>query len=366
MGEASHPGLPRRLFLQSSRRHRSRSRGDPTQIVSSDEEPLAPTARDSTVFTGSTVPASFHALLEVGVQEFLPSVPTIPASSRALEEAGVQVALTVADPSPVDSSMVVEQGGHHGHGRFPVMAMDADDSDVPEGSQHDSLMEALERDLEARTAVDSVESDTESVLSSEREGWSDHEEGTEVPATVEDREVHEEVHVNPACREAFVTLDTVDLCRMFRRRAHVMKTVPIFLKGAFTSALRMALSEVQAGIERDSEIRIVRGWKLFMALPRMLLHRPGRGGLISKNKLKERVAQFSRGDWLTLLRQSESTAEEASRAACPSEADTRGHSGEEGREGCHSSADGRDFFWTFGIGGSSIGSWKQGNQGSSV
>ena len=65
-----------------------------------------------------------------------------------------------------------------------------------------------------------------------------------------------------------------------------MKTVPIFLKGAFTSALRMALSEVQAGIERDSEIRIVRGWKLFMALPRMLLHRPGRGGLISKNKLE--------------------------------------------------------------------------------
>ena len=88
MGEASHPGPPRRLFLQSSR-HRSRSRGDPTQIeVSSDEEPLVPTARDSTVFTGSIVPASFHALLEVGVQEFLPSVPTIPASSRALEEAG--------------------------------------------------------------------------------------------------------------------------------------------------------------------------------------------------------------------------------------------------------------------------------------
>ena len=49
------------------------------------------------------------------------------------------------------------------------MAMDADDSDVREGSQHDSLMEALGRDLEARTAVDSVESDTESVLFSERE-----------------------------------------------------------------------------------------------------------------------------------------------------------------------------------------------------
>ena len=34
-------------------------------------------------------------------------------------------------------SIVVEQGGHQGHGRFAVLAMDADDSDVSEGSQHD-------------------------------------------------------------------------------------------------------------------------------------------------------------------------------------------------------------------------------------
>ena len=183
-------------------------------------------------FAGSIVLASFHALLEVGVQEFLPSGPTILASSRALEEARVQVVLIVADPSSVGSSVVVERGGHQGHGNFAVMATDADDSDVPEGSQHDSLMEALERDLEApRTAVDSVESDTESVMSSEREGWSDHEEGTEAPATVEDREVHEEVHVNPTCRKTFVTLDTVDLCQVFFRRAQVVKTVPKFVEG---------------------------------------------------------------------------------------------------------------------------------------
>ena len=33
--------------------------------------------------------------------------------------------------------------------------------------------------------------------------------------------------------------------------------------------------EVQAGVKTDSEVRIVRGWKLFMALSRMLLRRPG-------------------------------------------------------------------------------------------
>ena len=101
----------------------------------------------------------------------------------------------------------------------------------------------------------------------------------------------------------------------------------------------MALGEVQAGFERDSE----RGWKLFMALPRMLLHRPGRGGLISKNKLKERVAQFSKGDWLTLLRWSESIAEEASRAVCRRRG-TRVDTLERMAEGCHSGADARTNF----------------------
>ena len=189
----------------------------------------------------------------------------------------------------------------YSQGRVAVLAMDAEDSDVPEGSQHDLLMEVLERDLEGQgTAVDPIEFDTESVMS-ERDDWSEIDEGTEPPATVEDREVHEEVHVNPACRAGFTTLDTVNMCQVFRRRASVMKIIPSFWKGAFTSALRMALMEVQAGIETDSEVRIVRGWKLFMALPRMLLRRPGPGSLVAKSKLKERVAMFSRGEWLTLL-----------------------------------------------------------------
>ena len=42
----------------------------------------------------------------------------------------------------------------------------------------------------------------------------------------------------------------------------------------------------------------------------------------------------------------------------PSEADTRGHSGEEGREGCHSGVDGRDF-WMFGIGAPGSGATRE-------
>ena len=144
--------------------------------------------------------------------------PTIPASSRALEEAGVQEALTVVDPTSGSPSVVVERVGDqdYSQGRVAVLAMDAEDSDVPEGSQHDLLMEALARDLEGQgTSVDPIESDTESVMS-ERDGWSEIDEGTEPPA---DREVHEEVHVNPACRAGFTSLDTVDMCQVFRRRA---------------------------------------------------------------------------------------------------------------------------------------------------
>ena len=44
-----------------------------------------------------------------------------------------------------------------------------------------------------------------------------------------------------------------------------------------------------------------RGWKLFMLLPRMLLCRPPRGGLIPRKRLEERLAAFNAGDWVTLI-----------------------------------------------------------------
>ena len=47
------------------------------------------------------------------------------------------------------------------------------------------------------------------------------------------------------------------------------------------------------------------GWKLFLLLPRMLLHRPGRGGNISKTKLTSRFDDFSAGRWDVLISASE-------------------------------------------------------------
>ena len=44
-------------------------------------------------------------------------------------------------------------------------------------------------------------------------------------------------------------------------------------------------------------LRASRGWKLFLLLPRLLLHRSPRGGKIPKAQLQRRMEAFSRGDW---------------------------------------------------------------------
>ena len=83
-----------------------------------------------------------------------------------------------------------------------------------------------------------------------------------------------------------------------------MRSVPHFLKGPFRNAPRLALEEAVS----EELIRQERGWKL---LPRMLLHRPPRGGLIAKDKLHERFQSFTRGEWLMLLEASGRFDEEA-------------------------------------------------------
>ena len=94
-----------------------------------------------------------------------------------------------------------------------------------------------------------------------------------------------------------------------------MKSVPRFLRGPCRTALRIALTEVLEGIDRGDVTRQVRWWKLLLLLPRMLLHRPPRGGLISKEKLGKRLDMFARGEWIELLTASAWCDEEASVAS---------------------------------------------------
>ena len=115
-------------------------------------------------------------------------------------------------------------------------------------------------------------------------------------------------------QEAFASLDVVELKSVFSRRAHLLRTIPFILKGAFRSALRTTLDEVIAGRDQGNESRMTRGWKLFMFLPRLLLHGPARGGMVPRKKL-ERVSCFQEGMWLRLLEESQSCEAQAHQAS---------------------------------------------------
>ena len=137
------------------------------------------------------------------------------------------------------------------------------------------------------------ESDTESVFQSTPDQSGD-EEIARVPETVV-------VEVTRATQAAFLSLDSVDLTVMFKTRASVMRSPPKFLRGAYKSAMRVALHEWEAGEVVQSETRKSRAWKLFIWLFRTLLFKPPRGGLVAKSKMVERFKFISDGRWEDLL-----------------------------------------------------------------
>ena len=98
-------------------------------------------------------------------------------------------------------------------------------------------------------------------------------------------------------------LDEIDLVEQFQRRPVIMRSVPVVMKGSFKAAMRLAIDEVADGVAAHDEDKQERGWKLFLLLPRMLLQRPPRGGLVPKSKLQERLRRFAIGDWIGLLQE---------------------------------------------------------------
>ena len=108
-------------------------------------------------------------------------------------------------------------------------------------------------------------------------------------------------------RGAFASLDDVNLVEEFDERACVMKSVPRFMNGPYKIAMRVALEEMNT----IDEVRVERGWKLFLLLPRMLLHRASRGGLIPRPKLMNRLELFNRGAWRELLEASRKCSHQA-------------------------------------------------------
>ena len=101
---------------------------------------------------------------------------------------------------------------------------------------------------------------------------------------------------------AFRMLEGVSLVEIFHRRACVMRSVPLVVRGSYRKAMRVALQEVVTGRDQKSEVRVSRGGKLFTLLTRLLLHRPPRGGLVPKRQLEERFHLFQQSEWRELCK----------------------------------------------------------------
>ncbi len=110
----------------------------------------------------------------------------------------------------------------------------------------------------------SAGSDVENV---DLEDWGSEVSGEEIPVIEDPVPDMVDVRLTPAIRVALEWLDTVNLCDEFTRRTAVMKSVP------YRNAMRLAMEEATHVVPDRSE----RGWRLFLLLPRLLLHRPARG-----------------------------------------------------------------------------------------
>ena len=113
-----------------------------------------------------------------------------------------------------------------------------------------------------------------------REGHSDCE-GDQDPVPTSDPPLPPVASQLERVSASFEWLASGDLESLFAKRA-CLKAVPRFMKGAYRSAMRIALAEIDEGRSHHAILRASRGWKLFLLLPRLLLHRSPRGGKIPK------------------------------------------------------------------------------------
>ena len=58
------------------------------------------------------------------------------------------------------------------------------------------------------------------------------------------------------------SLDEVHLPSIFEYRAHVMRSIPRIMKGAYRSAMRIALQEAAQARTEGSELKLIRVWKM--------------------------------------------------------------------------------------------------------
>ena len=230
------------------------------------------------------------------------------ASPRFRNEDGAQerdstlqstVAVQGINPTWVDRSSHEEQSSHSLPGnRFAALMDEAEERSAENGEGGPEFLLADVPVSQTETETVGGQSDVEGPVES---SWSE-------PEPIQEADP---ARMSGAFRDALRGLDQIDVVHFFSVRAVVMKSPPKFVRGAYNVAMRIALQEIEAGFQSQNEERQSKGWKLFLLLPRMLLFRPHRGGLIPKQRLLDRFLLFSRGSWTELLIQSRDHAEAA-------------------------------------------------------
>ena len=279
-------------------------------------------------------------LMRLGEGPSLPTPSVLAVAAQPTAEVEIQDS-TIWDGSSDGESLVRPNNGRHVasrigdtvrdrsvyYGRFSVLSEDTANS-VHSGTRRLSLMSGgvpvtqldavspHEAPMEA-SQFNLAQSDTVSLVTEPEDGFDDDpaeeddvvsEGGLEI---LSDQESEVEIPFRlpgaMARRRGFESLDGVSLVQEFDERACLMKTVPRFLKGPYRIALRTALEETNVEDLGRQEL----GWKLFLLLPRLLLHQGPRGGTIAKQKLLGRFEKFNSGAWLDLLEESRKVTHEA-------------------------------------------------------
>ena len=99
---------------------------------------------------------------------------------------------------------------------------------------------------------------------------------------------------------SFQWLAGVDLEVVFKELPCHMKSIPGFMKGRTFSDACSAHRD-RPGTFREGCHADITGLEALPLLPRLLLHKPPRGGLVPKKQLQHRFAVFTEGDWASLL-----------------------------------------------------------------
>ena len=101
-------------------------------------------------------------------------------------------------------------------------------------------------------------------------------------------EVPEVRDVSPAIRDAFRRMDGCDVERILRR-AIVMRTVPMCIRGPYRAAMRVALVEATSEV---AKLRELEGGSYSCSCSACYCQDHSRGGLVSQEKMRKRFVMF--------------------------------------------------------------------------